>query len=56
VLQASTRSQIDVDVAIGKSFKSVISSVRTATFLASPQELDALATGFLLCEGLGSIT
>jgi FdhD protein len=53
--QASTRSQIDVDVAIGKSFKSVINSVHIATFLASPQELEALATGFLLCEGLGSI-
>ena len=46
------RSQIDVDVAIEKSFKLIVNGVRTATFLASPQELDVLATGFLLCEGV----
>jgi len=46
------RSQIDADVAIEKSFDLIVNRAHIATFLASPQELDALATGFLLCEGL----
>jgi len=46
------RSQIDTDVAIEKSFDFIVNHAHIATFLASPQELDALATGFLLCEGL----
>ena len=46
------RSQIDTDVAIEKSFDLIVNRAHIATFLASPQELDALATGFLLCEGL----
>ncbi|MGP8322812.1 MAG: formate dehydrogenase accessory sulfurtransferase FdhD [Methanosarcinaceae archaeon] len=45
------KRQIDVDVAIEKSFKLNVNNTHITTFLTSPQELEELAAGFLLCEG-----
>ena len=45
------RKQVDVDVAIEKSFKLNVNNTHITTFLTSPRELEELAAGFLLCEG-----
>ena len=45
------RKQINVDVAIEKSFKLNVNSTHITTFFTSPRELKELAAGFLLCEG-----
>lgn len=45
------RKQVDVDVAIEKSFKLSVNSTHIITFFTSPLELEELAAGFLLCEG-----
>ena len=45
------RKQVDVDVAIEKSFKLNVNSTHITTFSTSPRELEELAAGFLLCEG-----
>jgi FdhD protein len=47
----SVRAQIDVDVSIEKYFKFYMNGVHITSFFASPQELEELAAGFLLCEG-----
>jgi len=50
-IDESVRAQIDVDVSIEKNFKFLVNGVHITSFFASPQELEELATGFLLCEG-----
>lgn len=45
------RRQVDVDVAIEKSFKLNVNSTHIITFFTSPRELEELTAGFLLCEG-----
>jgi len=45
------RKQVDVDVAIEKSFKLNVNSTHITTFFTSPRELEELTAGFLLCEG-----
>jgi len=45
------RKQVDVDVAIEKSFGLNVNSTHITTFLTSPRELEELTAGFLLCEG-----
>jgi len=45
------RKQIDVDVAIEKSFKLNVNNTHIITFFTSPRELEELTAGFLLCEG-----
>jgi FdhD protein len=47
----SGRAQIDVDVSIEKNVKFSVNGVHITSFFASPQELEELAAGFLLCEG-----
>lgn len=47
----SGKRQVDVDVAIEKSFRFNLNGTHITTFFTSPRELEELSAGFLLCEG-----
>ncbi len=47
----NSKQQINVDVIVEERFDLFVNNVHITTFFASPQELEELALGFLVCEG-----
>ncbi|SFM18396.1 FdhD protein [Methanolobus profundi] len=47
----NSKQHIEVDVIIEERFDLFVNNIHITTFFASPQELEELALGFLVCEG-----
>jgi formate dehydrogenase family accessory protein FdhD len=47
----NSKQHINVDVIVEERFDLFVNNVHITTFFASPQELEELALGFLVCEG-----